>query len=219
MNEVVTGPATLREDLRQDVLLLGCGNMHDKRVVFTPEVEHQDYLGPGSPWQKFEDYARLHLHDQVPELIQKYIDKVDGFAKASSMMLHDLNELPYPWADEAYDEIHAYEVLEHCGRQGDGDFFFGQFNEFWRMLKPGGYFCLSVPMWDSEVAWGVPDHVRVLPPGIFGFLTKDYYNNIGKPGYGDYRHMLDGRYWIAVAKHETEEQLNVVLRKLPRENG
>jgi len=214
MNEVVTGPASLREDMKLDVLLLGCGNMHDKRINFSPEPEYQDVLGKGSPWDSFDKYAKLWLHDQVPELKEKFEDTIDGL-----FILHDLNQLPYPWADEMFDEIHAYEVLEHCGRQGDGDFFFAQFNEFWRMLKPGGYFMLSVPMWDAEVAWGVPDHVRVLPPGIFGFLTKDYYDNIGKPGYGDYRHHLNGQYWIAVAKHETEEQLNVVLRKLPREDG
>lgn len=202
------GPKVLRDDMKLDVLLLGCGNMHDKRVVFSPEPEHQDYLGTGSPWDTFDQYARLHLHDQDPAVCEKF-----------DIFPWDLNDLPYPWVDGQFDEIHAYEVLEHCGSQGDGDFFFGQFNEFWRILKPGGYFCLSVPMWDVEVAWGVPDHKRVLPPGIFGFLTKDYYDNIGKPGYGDYRHQLDGRFWIAVAKHETEEQLNVVLRKLPREDG
>jgi SAM-dependent methyltransferase len=205
------GVRVLREDLKQDVLLLGCGNMHDKRVVFSPEPEYQDYLGTGSPWDNFDQYARLHLHDRDPAVIEEFDIPAHNTC--------DLNELPYPWSDEQFDEIHAYEVLEHCGRQGDGDFFFGQFNEFWRILKPGGYFCLSVPMWDAEVAWGVPDHKRVLPQGIFGFLTKDYYDNIGKPGYGDYRHMLKGRYWIAVAKHETEEQLNVVLRKLPSEDG
>lgn len=208
MSDVITGPKALREDLKKDVLLLGCGNIHDKRVVFTPEKEFQDVLGTGSPWDKFESYARLHLHDRDPAIMAEFNSNP-----------HDLNELPYPWDDESMDEIHAYEVLEHCGRQGDGDYFFAQFNEFWRILKPGGYFCLSVPMWDAEVAWGVPDHVRVLPPGIFGFLTKDYYDNVGKPGYGDYRHHLQGRYWIAVAKHETEEQLHVVLRKLARETG
>lgn len=198
----------LREELKQDVLLLGCGNMHDKRITFTPEKEHQELLGPGSPWAKFEDYARLHLSDYDDEICQKY-----------GATWCDLESLPYPWEDDSMAEIHAYEVLEHQSRQGDGDFFFAQFNEFWRILKPGGYFCLSVPMWDAEVAWGVPDHKRVLPPGIFGFLTEDYYDNIGKPGYGDYRSHLKGRYWIAVAKHETEDQLHVVLRKVGRENS
>lgn len=138
------------------------------------------------------------MHDKDPDL-----------GKHST---HNLNDLPYPWKDNEFDEIHAYEVLEHCGRQGDGDFFFGQFNEFWRILKPGGFMMISVPMWDAEVAWGVPDHCRVLPPGIFAYLTADYYENVGKPGFGDYRKYLKG-YWTAFGKSEGDEQLHVVLRK------
>ena len=213
----------LRNDLKLDVLLLGCGNVHNKRIKFSGDLDDpaaiEKIIGRGSPWEKFEDYSRLHLHDIDPELCTKFDHKVaDG--SVQTFALHDLNALPYPWDDESFDEIHAYEVLEHCGSQGDGDFFFGQFNEFWRMLKPGGYFMLSVPMWDAEVAWGVPDHRRVMPPGLFGFLTEDYYENVGKKeGYGDYRSYLDGRYWVAVAKHESEEQLHVVLRKPFREDG
>ena len=202
--EAYRGKAELRDDLRLDVLLLGCGNSHDKRIQFKGDEQ----LGPGSPHKEFTDYARLHLHDLDRELAEKYAGDVESFT------LHDLNELPYPWQDGAFDEIHAYEVLEHCGRQGDGKFFFDQFNEFWRMLKPGGYFMLSVPMWDAEVAWGVPDHCRVLPPGIFSYLTEDYYADVGRPGFGDYRRFLKGQYWQAIAKHESEEQLHAVLRKV-----
>lgn len=193
----------LRADLKQEVLLLGCGNMHDKRIKFTGD---DDLIGPGSPYVAFEDYANLTLSDFDEKICEKY-----GGEYA------DLEYFPYPWSDEQFDEIHAYEVLEHCGSQGDGEFFFAQFNELWRILKPGGYLMFSVPMWDAEVAWGVPDHKRVLPPGIFGFLTEDYYKDVGKPGYGDYRHLIKGCYWIAVAKHETEEQLNVVLRKVVKD--
>lgn len=201
---------TLREDLKQDVLLLGCGNMHDKRITFSEAQDGEPDVEPGSPYPKFEQYCRLHLHDIDPELKREFGKNGVPF------YIHDLNVFPYPWEDEQFDEIHAYEVLEHCGSQGDGDFFFGQWNEFWRILKPGGYFMLSVPMWDAEVAWGVPDHCRVLPPGCFQFLTEEYYENIGKPGFGDYRRYLQGRYWEPIAKHESDDQLHAVLRKVPK---
>ena len=58
----------------------------------------------------------------------------------------DLEELPYRWAeDDAYDEIHAYEVMEHCGRQGDWRFFFAQWSEFGGCCEPGGLFCGTSP--------------------------------------------------------------------------
>ena len=186
----------------KDILLIGCGNSHDKRIQFGPSKEGDEkQWGEGSPEVDFS-HANLVLHDRSPDL--------------AKMVRYDfnLNDLPYPVATERFDEIHAYEVLEHCGSQGDGEFFFAQFNEFWRILRPGGYMCISVPMWDAEVAWGVPDHCRVLPPGIFGFLTKDYYKDVGKPGYGDYRHWLKGCYWQALGKDESEEQLHVVLQKV-----
>lgn len=127
---------------------------------------------------------------------------------------HDLDVLPYPFAENEFDEIHAYEVLEHCGAQGDAKFFFGQFAEFWRILKPGGLMCISVPLWDCETAWAVPDHKRVLPPSIFGFLDQNYYRNVGKPGYGDYRHLLGSTDFEPIGRQEISQSqmLYVVLR-------
>ena len=44
-----------------------------------------------------------------------------------------------------WDEIHAYEVLEHLGQQGDAFSFFAHFSEIYRLLKPGGHLCATVP--------------------------------------------------------------------------
>jgi len=168
------------------VLLVGCGNEHSRRMYLDGE-------------RTFDD-CDLILHDYSPHIATDYSN--------------DLNDLPYPFEDEDFDEIHAYGVLEHCGTQGDGEFFFGQFNEFHRALKPGGYMMFSVPIWDREVAFGVPDHKRVLPGSLFHFLTKGYYENIGKPGYADYRHLIKG-FWEVVGAAESEaELLYIALRKV-----
>ena len=60
-------------------------------------------------------------------------------------VVHDLTKLPLPFDDDSFDEIHAYEVLEHTGQQGDWRFFFDQWSDFWRLLKPGGIFCGTSP--------------------------------------------------------------------------
>lgn len=97
-------------------------------------------------------------------------------------VVHDLELLPYPFCDGEFDEIHAYDVLEHTGSQGDWRFFFGQFGEFWRILKLGGRFYAAVPSQDSLWALGDPGHRRVFHPQWLRFLELDYYASVdGKP--------------------------------------
>lgn len=140
-------------------LLLGCGNDRRKKVSFK-EIP--------------KDWTRLVTLD------------IDEGVKPD--VVHDLSELPLPFGDDVFDEIHAYEVLEHCGRQGDWKFFFDQFAEFHRIMKPGGYFIATVPMWDSVWAWGDPGHTRVINSGSLVFLSqKEYKQQIGKTAMTDYR--------------------------------
>ena len=166
-------------------LILGSGTHLSKRI----------YLEPGSPEREFQGEITT-------------VDYLGGDIKA------DLNELPYDWAaDESFDEIHAYEILEHTGSQGDGEFFFGQFNEFHRILRPDGLMMISVPMWNHQGALGVPDHKRVMPLSVFLFLEERYYDNVGKPGYGDYRPFIKG-YWKCEGAEEGEHTLMLALRCL-----
>jgi predicted SAM-dependent methyltransferase len=106
-------------------------------------------------------------------------------------VLHDLEVMPYPFEDNSFDEIHAYEVLEHTGKQGDWKFFFDQFGEFHRILKPDGILCASVPAFTSVWAWGDPSHTRVLNHGSLVFLSQQQYKDqVGKTAMSDFR-----RYW------------------------
>jgi SAM-dependent methyltransferase len=114
-------------------LLIGCGNDRRKKITF-----------PQTP----SDWTQLVTLD------------IDASTKPD--IVHDLNVLPYPFLDSTFDEIHAYEVLEHCGRQGDWKFFLDQFAELWRILKPGGFLVATCPMWDGPWAWGDPGHTRVI---------------------------------------------------------
>src|SRR5262245_54216843 len=77
----------------------------------------------------------------------------------------DLNERPLPFKVNIFDEIHAYEVLEHLGR-GVGDYrsWFEEWSEWWRLLKPGGHFCGTSPSLNSRWLFGDPSHRRVVCP-------------------------------------------------------
>ena len=140
-------------------LLIGCGNNHEKRI-----------LQPGDKREWHNLITLDFSEDCRPDVV------------------HDLEELPYPFGDNTFDEIHAYEVLEHTGQQGDWRFFFNQFAEFHRILKPNGVLIGTVPRWDSVWAWGDPSHKRVLSCATFTFLDqRQYEEQVGKTSMSDYR--------------------------------
>jgi SAM-dependent methyltransferase len=129
-------------------------------------------------------------------------------------VIHELDTLPYPFEDESFDEIHAYEVLEHCGKQGDWKFFFDQFAEFYRILKPKGWFCGTVPMWNSPWAFGDPSHTRVIPKEMLSFLDQHHYDQCGEPNNpsSDFRSYWKGDF-ITRALTESRHTLKFVLQK------
>lgn len=87
-----------------------------------------------------------------------------------------------------YDEVHAYEILEHIGAQGDVTTFYLQMNELWRILKPGAHLCGTVPSAHSPWAWGDPGHTRILPPQVWAFVDRGVYFPTQPPS-SDYRHL------------------------------
>lgn len=102
--------------------------------------------------------------------------------------VHDLSVLPLPFGDDCADEIHAYEVMEHVGQQGDWRFFFAQWSDIWRILKPGGKFLGSSPHWSSPWAWMDPGHTRAFGPEMMTFLSQpEYSRQVGRTPMTDYR--------------------------------
>ena len=150
-------------------LLIGAGNSKEKKLQF----------------------------ESIPKEFSKDLITLDIDDHSNPDVLHDLNQIPYPFDDNMFDEIHAYEVLEHCGSQGDYRFFFNQFEEFHRILKPGGWFIGSCPNWDSPWAWADPGHRRIIAPHSLVFLSqKEYEEQIGKTPMADYRFCYEGDFEI-----------------------
>jgi len=147
-------------------LLIGCGNRRSKDMGATDQKE-------------FKNLTTLDIDENC---------KPD--------VLWDLNDLPYPFGDNYFDEIHAYDVLEHFGAQGDYRAFFAQFSEFWRISKHGALFLATVPVWNGMWAFGDPGHTRVLPPGCFHYLAQKQYEQVGTTKMTDYRHLYKADFQI-----------------------
>ena len=120
----------------------------------------------------------------------------------------DLNARPLPFADGEFDAIHAYEVLEHVGQQGDWRAFFEEFAEYHRILKPGGHLIISCPKWNSPWAWGDPGHTRVITPEQLGYLNRPHYGQVGRTPMTDYRPYFVSDWEIA----GEQEKHHLILR-------
>ena len=153
-------------------LLIGCGRSRDKRIFI-----------PGQ--EKFKNLVTLDMTPEVnPDLVW------------------NLEDLPLPFKDNSFDEIHAYEVLEHVGKQGDWKFFFKQFDDFARILKPNGILAATSPNYASPWVWGDPGHTRFMGQQVYTFLVREEYDKQqGKTAMTDYRPYFTSS-WLPVFANE-----------------
>jgi SAM-dependent methyltransferase len=140
-------------------LLIGCGSRREKHVV------------PGGTSREWKQLVTLDFNDtHKPDVVW------------------DLTKRPLPFDDNTFDECHAYEVLEHLGKQGDFRSFFDDFSELWRILKPNGLLVGTSPAWNSKWLWGDPGHTRCISGESLTFLDQsEYTRQIGITPLSDYR--------------------------------
>lgn len=166
-------------------------------------------------WVKFDLSPTSYFDGEVYTL-----DILDSRLKDPRHIVFDLEQLhagiALPYQDGEFDEIHAYEILEHYGMQGDFRGFFREFAEFWRVLKPGGLMMISCPMWDSPWSFGDPGHRRVLPAQCFSFLVKRHYDQLEEDANSsctDYRSFIGDCWFDLLGLQETTDKLFVILQK------
>ena len=165
-------------------LLIGCGSDTGKRLKANPTDENT--------WSSLTtlDYNNDHKPDVVWDL---------------------MNPSGLPFEENTFDEIHAYEVLEHTGAQGDYKFFFWQFSDFWRVLKPNGYLLATCPSRHSVWALGDPSHTRVMQKEQLVFLEQWRYVAVGKTSMSDFRSIYKADFEI-IAANEDEDTFRFILK-------
>lgn len=224
-------------------LLIGCGHSREKRffVPGTSQEWKNLYLLDHSIdcYDSKKDSVGFFLCDlDTPEwLISTFVpdrrnererlrSSLEGnfIPSETEQCLMDSNADPMRFKPNLFDEIHAYEVIEHLGSQGDAHAFLDFFAEAWRVLKPGGYFLATVPSRFSEWLWGDPSHRRAILPASLTFLDQMEYvkqlDGSRKRSMSDFRSFYKADFVLKFS-HDNRENFSFVLQsvKPSRING
>jgi len=124
-----------------------------------------------------QNYKKLNLgagKDIRSEYVNHDIANIDGID-----VVHNLNDLPWPWEKDSFEEIVAMDVLEHL------DEFLPIMEELHRILRPDGIIRIKVPYWNSVFCHIDPTHKQLFHEMTFHFLdpskelckTRDYYTS------------------------------------------
>ena len=164
-------------------LLLGCGSRRDRKFNVNGRTE-------------WTNLTTLDINpDHNPDIVC------------------DLEEIILPFEDDSFDEIHAYDVLEHTGKQGDWRFFFAQWSEFYRILKPEGVLCATTPDSESRWAWGDPGHTRNISQESLIYLNQPVYTaEVGKTAITDYRFIYKSDFDIIHSVIEPDKTFHFAVQ-------
>jgi SAM-dependent methyltransferase len=120
----------------------------------------------------------------------------DMFSLSGIDIVHDINLYPWPWADNSFEEVIAYDLLEHL------DNFMEAIEEIHRILLPGGILKLSVPYWNSCVRYIDPTHKTGFHEDTFKFFDPS-------------SHYCQERFYYTKARFSIEEEVFILTPFFP----
>ncbi|MBI1746603.1 MAG: class I SAM-dependent methyltransferase [Acidobacteria bacterium] len=83
----------------------------------------------------------------------------------------DLDQFPYPFADNSFDEIYATHVIEHL------DSVVTALEEIYRLAKPNAKVTIVTPHYSDSISWTDPTHRWHLTSYSFRYFDPDYATN------------------------------------------
>ena len=117
----------------------------------------------------------------------------------------DLDVMPWPWPDGCAVRIIAKAVLEHLTWN-----LVESINECWRIMAPGGFLFVKVPLWDHVVSHQDPTHRWSFSERVFEYF--DPTTELGET-YGFYT-PYKWRIVTPVALNSGKSSMNVTLQKV-----
>ena len=192
----------------QRVLDLGCGE--GRHVISMNVLNGADAVGVDL---SLNDLSTAQ--DRREELVEMV--EPDGQADYDALfavLAGNALELPFP--DNAFDAVICSEVLEHIPD------YRGALAEIFRVLKPGGRFCASVPRaWCERICWASSREYHQTPGGHLRIFDEDQLNNeIERVGFEAYyrhgAHALHTIYWWLQCLFWRSRESNWLVRQYHR---
>lgn len=176
-------------------LLLGCGHSRARRMSPPGMILASDY---------WKNLVTVDNNGQCKPDILCDLDTRDEWSPADAnkhgadcLDIRQQNEACWARFKESFfTEVHAYEVLEHLGSQGNMRAFFSTFDNIYRVLCPGGYLCATVPSRFGPWLWGDPGHRRAITKESLIFLDQTTYAQCGHTTLSDYRSIYQSDFQI-----------------------
>jgi SAM-dependent methyltransferase len=135
--------------------------MGDGMTVTLRLTDHAPAASPDRPAGSASGAVELNLgcgRKHLPGAVN-----LDVTAETGPDVVHDLNRIPWPFPDERFEVVHAYDVIEHLNDV------IAAVGEIRRVLKPGGVAHITVPHFSCSNAFTDPTHRH-----YFGWFSFDY---------------------------------------------
>lgn len=117
-----------------------------------------------------------------------------------------------PYESSHFDEVHSYHHLQRIGRQGDYESLFAHFSEIWRVLRPDGVLCLTLPSPLSDWLFGDPGHTRAITMQTITYLQQpEYDKQVLTTAMVDYRNIYKADFHPELLQDDGRE-LRVILQ-------
>ncbi|HYE49824.1 MAG TPA: hypothetical protein VEB20_09555 [Azospirillaceae bacterium] len=95
---------------------------------------------------------------------------VDSAAGSAADEVWDLEQTPWPWADDCAEEVLFIHSLEHMG--GNPRVFLAIMTELYRICAPGALVVIHVPHPRHDDFLNDPTHVRAITPVMLGLFDR-----------------------------------------------
>jgi ubiquinone/menaquinone biosynthesis C-methylase UbiE len=117
---------------------------------------------------------------------------------------HDLEEMPWPWADDSFDEVYAFDIIEHVLHP------VRFMEEIWRVCQEGAKVTVHTawagPQAGAREVWRDPTHRRP-----FHEMSMHYFDPVN----GGYWHSNYGKFYtparFRLTKVQTEPPDNILF--------